>query len=110
VARALVSSGLLLTLGIHHRNKYNAYALADDIMEPYRPYVDRVVVKMIMQNLPQGDILTPEHKKWLLQIPVLDVSLMGKERPLMHAVSSTTSGLAKCFLGEERIIPYPNLY
>ena len=39
VARALVSSGLLPTLGIHHHNKYNAYCLADDIMEPYRPYV-----------------------------------------------------------------------
>ena len=43
VARALVASGLLPTLGIHHHNRYNAYCLADDIMEPYRPYVDEVV-------------------------------------------------------------------
>ena len=43
VARALVASGLLPTLGIHHRNKYNAYCLADDIMEPYRPFVDKLV-------------------------------------------------------------------
>lgn len=43
VARALVTSGMLPTLGIHHHNRYNAYCLADDIMEPYRPYVDELV-------------------------------------------------------------------
>jgi CRISPR-associated protein Cas1 len=47
VARGLVCSGLIPTLGIHHRNKYNAYCLADDIMEPYRPYVDLIVLKII---------------------------------------------------------------
>ena len=47
VARALVSSGMLPTLGIHHHNRYNAYCLADDIMEPYRPYVDYLVSSMI---------------------------------------------------------------
>lgn len=46
IARSLVASGLLPTLGIFHRNKYNAYCLADDIMEPYRPFVDKLVFKM----------------------------------------------------------------
>ena len=46
VARALVGSGLLPTWGMHHRNKYNAYCLADDVMEPYRPYVDRLVMSL----------------------------------------------------------------
>lgn len=50
VARSLVASGLLPTLGIHHRNQYNAYCLADDIMEPYRPFVDRVVCNIIRMN------------------------------------------------------------
>ena len=47
VARALVAAGLIPTLGIHHHNRYNAYCLADDIMEPYRPYVDNIVVDII---------------------------------------------------------------
>lgn len=47
IARALVSSGLLPTFGIHHHNRYNAYCLADDIMEPYRPYVDELVLNII---------------------------------------------------------------
>ena len=46
IARALVSSGLLPTLGIHHHNRYNAYCLADDIMEPYRPYIDKYIVEI----------------------------------------------------------------
>ena len=46
VARSLVSCGLLPTLGIHHHNRYNAYCLADDIMEPYRPYVDKMVCEI----------------------------------------------------------------
>ncbi len=50
IARALVGSGLLPTLGIHHHNKYNAYCLADDIMEPYRPYVDNMVIDIMHQE------------------------------------------------------------
>lgn len=46
VARSLVGSGLLPTLGIHHHNRYNAYCLADDIMEPYRPFVDKLVLEI----------------------------------------------------------------
>lgn len=106
VARALVTSGLLPTLGIHHHNRYNAYCLADDIMEPYRPYIDELVfglVKMYGVNLE----LTKEIKSHLLVIPTLEVNIGGKRSPLMVAVGQTTASLYKCFSGELRRITYP---
>lgn len=105
-ARALVSSGLLPLLGIHHKNKYNAYCLADDIMEPYRPYVDLVVCH-IVDTCDNYEILTTDLKKELLQIPVLDVQIDGKKSPLMVAMSRTTSSLYDCFAGNSRKIIYP---
>ncbi len=108
VARALVSSGLLPTLGIHHHNRYNAYCLADDIMEPYRPYVDRLVVQT-MQLYPDISEVTTDIKRNLLTIPTLDVVIGGQRSPLMVAVSQTTASLARCFAGEARKITYPVL-
>lgn len=108
VARGLVGSGLLPTLGIHHHNRYNAYCLADDIMEPYRPFVDDLVIN-IMQKYPDYSELTQSIKTALLMIPSLDVMLDGKRSPLMIAVGQTTASLAKCFNGELRKIAYPEL-
>ena len=108
VARALVSSGLLPTLGIHHHNRYNAYCLADDIMEPYRPYVDRVVCEII-NEFGVGLELTKEIKTKLLTIPTIDVVINEKKSPLMIAVSQTTASLYQCFSGELRKIAYPTL-
>ncbi len=108
VARGLVGSGLLPTLGIHHHNRYNAYCLADDIMEPYRPFVDDLVIN-IMQHYPDYSELTLSIKAELLTIPSLDVMLDGKRSPLMIAVGQTTASLAKCFNGELRKIAYPEL-
>lgn len=108
VARSLTGSGLLPTLGIHHRNQYNAYCLADDVMEPYRPYVDLVVCQIIRGN---GKFLemTPSMKKALLGIPTMDVQIDGQKSPLMNAVQRTTASLAKCFEGKTRKILYPEL-
>lgn len=106
VARSLVISGLLPTLGIHHHNRYNAYCLADDIMEPYRPYVDELVCQLIVEFGVQAE-LTKSLKTRLLSIPTLDVFIEGKRSPLMVAVSQTTSSLYKCFDGELRRIIYP---
>ncbi len=106
VARALVSSGLHPTIGIFHRNKYNAYCLADDVMEPYRPYVDALVVDWMQQ--PQAThVLDKEAKAYLLQLATKDVYINGLQRPLMTALSITTSSLCKCFMGESRVIHYP---
>ncbi|MCR4816015.1 MAG: type II CRISPR-associated endonuclease Cas1 [Bacteroidales bacterium] len=106
VARALVASGLLPTLGIHHHNRYNAYCLADDIMEPYRPFVDQLVAQLI-QQYPDQEEITTEIKRQLLTIPTLEVIISGQRSPLMIATSQTTASLAKCYNGELRKITYP---
>lgn len=106
VARGLVISGLLPTLGIHHHNRYNAYCLADDIMEPYRPYVDELVFNLIQKYGPNVE-LTKEMKSQLLTIPTLDVIIGRKRSPLMVAVGQTTASLYKCFSGEFKKITYP---
>ncbi len=106
VARALVTSGMLPTLGIHHHNRYNAYCLADDIMEPYRPYVDELVFALVQEYGKEIE-LTKEIKARLLTIPTLEVVIGGKRRPLMVAVGQTTASLYKCFCGELRRIAYP---
>ncbi len=105
VARGLVSSGLLPTLGIHHRNKYNAYCLADDIMEPYRPYVDHLVKVLMLETTEQE--LTTDIKRRLLNIPNIDLKIDGKDSPLMVGLQRTTASLAKCFEGETKKILYP---
>lgn len=110
VARALVSSGLLATWGIHHHNRYNAYCLADDIMEPYRPYVDELVWTLVEAHGLDGcATLSRELKAELLRIPVLTVVMGGRRSPLMVAASLTASSLSKCFNGESRKIVYPEL-
>ena len=106
VARSLVGSGLLPTLGIHHHNRYNAYCLADDIMEPYRPYVDKLVTEIVDSGI-DCSTLTTELKGKLLSIPVLDVVINGRRSPLMIAVGTTTASLYKCYSGEIRKIAYP---
>ena len=106
IARALVSSGLLPTLGIHHHNKYNAYCLADDIMEPYRPFVDKMVLCLVEKGLGE---LTADTKQTLLKIPVIDVIINQQKSPLMHAVQQTTASLQQCFTGHLKEIKYPKL-
>lgn len=108
VARSLVGSGLLPTFGIFHRSKYNAYCLADDIMEPYRPYVDLEVCRIVDMN---GRFLgmTPEMKQRLLSIPRLDVFLDGQTSPMLNAIQRTTASLVKCFEGSSRQILYPEM-
>jgi len=106
VARAITGSGLLPTFGIHHHNRYNAYCLADDIMEPYRPFVDAVVYDLD-EKYPGLDTLEKEIKAELLQVLTLDVHFPKVSRPLMVGLSQTTASLAKCFAGKQRKIEYP---
>lgn len=108
MARSLVGSGLLPLSGIHHKNKYNPFCLADDIMEPYRPYVDEVVWQIVRDyenKLP--DELNKEIKTRLLGIPTLDIVIEGNKSPLMIAAQRTTASLMRCFEGEQRKIAYP---
>ncbi|WP_298741283.1 type II CRISPR-associated endonuclease Cas1 [uncultured Chitinophaga sp.] len=108
VARALVGSGLLATLGIHHRNKYNAFALADDIMEPYRPFTDWLVFKQV-SSIPDYHVLTPERKAEYLDLLNCDCIIKGQTSPMQIAMEITAASLAKCFEGALRKIEYPTL-
>lgn len=108
MARALVASGLLPTFGIHHHNRYNAYCLADDIMEPYRPYVDKVVLEMLNKYEPTEDI-SQEMKRDLFCIPVMDVLIDGHRSPLMVAIQTTAVSVQKCYSGEIRKIVFPEM-
>ena len=108
IARALVGSGLLPTLGVHHRNRYNAYCLADDIMEPYRPYVDLMVCD-ILDDIGMPKEMNRDIKARLLTIPTIDVMIDGKRSPLMIAASQTTASLARCYAGEIRKVSYPEM-
>ena len=105
VARAIVGSGLLPTLGINHHNKYNAYCLADDIMEPYRPFIDDEVMEYI--NCCDEEEVTQEFKKKVLQVLTRDVKIGKVKRPLMVALTMTTASLAKVFAGEETNLVLP---
>lgn len=106
VARALSGSGLLPTLGIHHHNKYNAFCLADDIMEPYRPFVDQLALR-VYGDYPGEDFLNKDMKAQMLSLMAGDVWIDGNRRPLMVALSQTTASLSRCFNGESRKIVYP---
>ena len=107
VARALVATGLLPTLGIHHHNRYNAYCLADDIMEPYRPFVDQIVINM-MKRYEDISELNTEMKRDLLMLAYQDVLIDGKRSPMQIAIQTTAKSVYKCFSGEARKIIYPD--
>ncbi|MPL73338.1 CRISPR-associated endonuclease Cas1 [bioreactor metagenome] len=105
-ARSLVASGLLPTLGIHHKNRYNSYCLADDIMEPYRPFADKLIIDII-RKYPQEETLTTQIKQEILKLPIIDVEINKKTSPLQIAMQETTSSLAQCYNSTRRKIKYP---
>ena len=107
-ARALSGSGLLNTLGIHHKSKYNAFALADDIMEPFRPLVDEKVFE-IMQHYDEQELNTI-IKSELLQVLTRTVYFEDEKSPLMVALQKTASSLQQCFMGKRKKIKYPKLW
>jgi len=109
MARSLSISGMLNTLGIHHRNKYNSFALADDIMEPFRPLVDEIVIELMQENtdLP---ILSTDNKKRLLGLLTKTVYFKNESSPLMVALQRTSSSLQQCYTGSRKKINYPELW
>ncbi len=104
VARGLVGSGLLPTLGIHHHNKYNAYCLADDMMEPYRPFVDQLVLYLMGIGVEE---INQESKRVLLKIPTLDLMINQQKSPLMLAVQQSTASLQQCYSGQRKTLKLP---
>ena len=106
VARSLMGSGLLPAFGIFHRNRYNAFPLADDLMEPYRPYVDELVYNLHAAGKSQ---LTKEVKGELLRILFADTRFDKVLRPLDVGLTFTSASLAKCFAGTQKKLLYPLL-
>lgn len=107
-ARSLSGSGLLNTLGIHHKSKYNAFALADDIMEPFRPLVDEKVAEIMLKHEEQE--LNTVIKSELLSILTRTVYFKGEKSPLTIALQKTASSLQQCFTGKRKKIKYPKLW
>lgn len=108
VARALTGSGLLPSFGIFHSNRYNAFCLADDMMEPYRPFIDLAVWE-ICQKYPDTEMVEKEIKAEILEILSSDVGMKKQTRPLMIAITHTTASLAACFTGEKKQIEFPTI-
>ncbi|MGM5469850.1 type II CRISPR-associated endonuclease Cas1 [Flavobacteriaceae bacterium LMO-SS05] len=107
-ARALSGSGLLNTLGIHHKSKYNAFALADDVMEPFRPLIDEAVYT-IMQQYDEQELNT-EIKSVLVNVLTRTVYFKNEKSPLMVALQKTASSLQQCYVGTRKKITYPKLW
>lgn len=107
VARALVGSGLYPAFGIFHRNRYNAFPLADDVMEPYRPFVDEIVYSLI--NASETIELDKQTKANILRLLFCDVRIGKVTRPLEIALSITTASLVKMFKGEAQKLSLPRL-
>jgi CRISP-associated protein Cas1 len=109
VARSLSGSGLLSTLGLHHHNKYNAFCLADDMMEPYRPFVDALVVDIMHAAEEPVENLKTEHKQALLQVSTVDTTIGGNTSPLMIAVQKSCTSLVKCLGGTSKKLKFAQL-
>lgn len=109
VARALVGSGLVCFKGMHHHNRYNAFALADDVMEPYRPFVDQYVLGKVKPfDVPMNE-LTKEMRARLLEMLTCDVKIGDKKSPLMVALSRTTASLVRYYKRESCDLALPEL-
>ena len=107
-ARSISGSGLLNTLGIHHRNKYNAFALADDMMEPFRPLVDEKVFELMQSNAEEN--LTTSIKTEFLKILTQTVYFNEEKSPLMIGLQRCASSLQQCFTGEKKKLNFPKLW
>ena len=109
MARSIVGSGLHPAVGLHHTNQYNAFCLADDLMEPFRPFVD-IAVKNVCQANPDLGFLTPTIKKELLSVLSADTWFDGEKKPLLLALTTTTSSLVKCYAKEAKQLAFPTVY
>jgi len=109
MARAIVASGMLPTLGIHHRNQYNAFALADDLMEPYRPIVDVLAREMVQEAGEFADFLTPTNKQDILSLLAQGVLVEAQIQPLQNAMLTTAQSFAKCLTDKNEKLHFPKI-
>lgn len=107
MARSVVGSGCIPSVGLHHRNKYNPFCLADDMIEPFRPIVDRYVIDFINSDWSGEDQLTQQDKRYLLNIPTIDVTSNTRRHPLMIACQHASASLMQCFEGSRESLNLP---
>lgn len=106
VARALVSAGLHPSIGIHHCNRYNAFCLADDIVEPFRGFVERKVQRIVEGGDFDGQ-LDQRTKARLLEILYDEVSIGKIKGPLMVGLHRTAASLVRCLEGQQKEMELP---
>lgn len=103
-ARAIVGAGMLPALGVHHRNRYNAFPLADDLMEPFRPWVDELVFSMLNDDSRE---LTREVKNKLVQVIYCDTKVGSHCHPLSIALSMLCTSVLDLMDGKEKMLKLP---
>jgi CRISPR-associated protein Cas1 len=108
VARALCSAGLHPSIGLHHCNRYNAFCLADDVMEPFRGFVE-AKVKQICETQTAVDELTQPLKAQLLEVLYQEITIGDMSGPLMVGLHRTAASLVRCFSGEQKEIELPKI-
>jgi len=107
VARSLTAAGLHPSMGIHHHNQYNPYCLADDMMEPLRPFVDAEVFDLYEQFGTLDIEITKETKRPLLELLTKEVFIKGMKYPLLESLHLMAASLAKCYSKEAKSIEFP---
>lgn len=105
-AKALMGSGLFPAFGLYHKNRYNSFPLADDIMEPYRPFVDQIVYQLVKEGKQEMDI---GAKQALIKVLYVDTHFEKCTRPLETGMVMTTASLAKCLKGEANTLSLPSI-
>jgi len=106
MAKNIVSAGLSPTIGIFHKNQFNAFCLADDLMEPFRPFVDKIVCDILKTN-GVSEFLTKEHRKTLLQISTLEVKSAGRITSLTLATQNLVNSFVAVLKKEQKKLDFP---
>ncbi len=107
VARSITAAGLHPSMGIHHHNQYNAYCLADDMMEPLRPFVDSVVYEIYQEKGSLEISVTKETKKPLLALLTKEVQIRNRNYPLLESLHLMASSLVGCLTGDCKTLDFP---
>lgn len=106
-ARAVCASGLLPMFGVHHRNQYNAFCLADDLMEPFRPFVDCLVYEYIQED--KTPLLDTKAKRRLSTILQSPFYLQNEESTLMPIALKVAQALYKSYCAKQVLLEFPQL-
>jgi CRISPR-associated protein Cas1 len=106
VARSLCAAGLHPSIGLRHKNRYDAFCLAADVMEPFRPLIDRRVVQWIADHDLAGEF-DSATKNWIIGATTIRYVCDREQRSLFDLLLRTANSVAQCVTGEQREIDIP---